>query len=191
MAPPAHAAKNRFLAQAELVDERMKAFDHKVADMLVSDRDVFAARSTAIMERCDELKAHIIEWPEVEIGTANAVEDLSASVDTLEADFYAASEANADRYRSAVDRQLRAWRSRTDRLRLQSALATMELRDELEDIGHRLTDAREGVLVELRNAADDAKDVVIDLRVDVEEVLVDVRHAVERAAGALTPSSKD
>lgn len=180
--------RDQLLAQIELAQDRLRDLKGELADLSTEGRAAASAQIENIGARCGALREQIQERPEVQIGTATAVEDLSDAVDTLEADLDASGEAERDRYRSTVDRQLRAWRGRAERLRLQASLGTMDARDDLEHAVKRVTDARAAVLVELREAAHDARDVVVDLRNNVEEVLVDVRHAVERAADALTHS---
>lgn len=180
-----HQTRDHLLADVELATSRLHRFENDLADLAPSDREPFAHQLAVLTTRCGELKEQIMAWPEIKIGTAGALEDLGAAIDALEADFDAAQHGEPAGYRSAVDRQLRAWRSRSDRLRLQGALASMDVRDDLDEVGNRLANARAGVLLELRDATADAKDVVVDLRNDVEEVLVDLRRAIERAAEAL------
>ena len=66
------------------------------------------------------------------------------------ADLDAAASEESEGYRAVLDRQLRSWRARTEHLRLQSALGSMGIRDDLEELGTRLNRARSGALVELQ-----------------------------------------
>lgn len=185
MATSTDQVRDRLLAQVELAQHRVERFREHVVAAAPETRRTFAEQGRRLGDRCTLLADELRRSVTIEVGIATAVDDLGSAVDTLEADFEATSEADAVAYRSAVDRQLRAWRTRTDQLRVQTALGAMELRDELEGVGDRLSEARSGVLFELRQAADDTREVVVDLRDDVENVLVDVRHAVERAVDAL------
>ena len=168
------------LSMARLTDLR----DHLTASP-AELREAFEDRVAQISHGAEDLADEVREWVQVRVGTPSAVEDLTHAVDTLEADLDAAGDAETGNYRARLDRQLRAWRARADHLRIQEALAEMELRDELEGIGSRLSAARSSALVELRGTADDAREVAVDLRDDLEEVLHDVRRVVERAAAAL------
>ncbi len=180
------SVKDQLLSQVELVRHRLDWYRDGLVDAAEHTQEAFDESAGRIQERCDELSDAITERSAVDEGTASAVHDLGSAVDTLEADTEAASETMVAGYWRAVDRQARAWRSRADQLRLRSALGGMEMRDELADAGSRLDAARAGVIVELRNAAGDTRDLLVDVRDDVEEVLVDVRHLVERFADALT-----
>lgn len=115
-----------------------------------------------------------------------AVEDLGAAVDALDADLSAIQADEPAGYEEAIDRQVRAWRTRIDRLWLHGHLASMEAQDELEALAQRLEDVRAHVLGDLHDTARDARATVTDLRSDMEKVLVDVRKAVEDASAALT-----
>ncbi len=178
-----HPAHDQLLAQINLSRRRLGWFAEGMADRAETDRARFAAQVASLSERADQLALRVTSWPEVEIGVATAVEDLSASVDTLEAD--AAAALGPERYDTALDRQVRWWLSRVDRLRLQGALAAMDATDDLNRLTHRLEQARAEALVELERAVGDSSAVVTDLRRDVEKVLVDVRRAVNRASATL------
>jgi ElaB/YqjD/DUF883 family membrane-anchored ribosome-binding protein len=177
--------RDQLIAELDLSMARLTDLRDHLAASPAELRDAFEERVTQMSHRAEELADEVREWVQVRVGTPSAVEDLTYAVDTLEADVDAAGDTGSDGYRARVDRQLRAWRSRVDRLRIQEALAEMELRDELEGIGSRLSAARSSALVELREVADDAREVVADLRDDLEEVLEDVRRVVERAVAAL------
>lgn len=62
----------------------------------------------------------------------------------------------------------------------------MEARDDLDDLNQRLDRVRGEVLVQLHSAVDDSRNLVTDLRADVEDVLGDVRRAVDRVASGLS-----
>jgi hypothetical protein len=182
--------RDQLLADVELASARLRSFDDGLEEVSIKLRYPFQQRHAQIAERCSELKRQIIEWPEVKFGTATAIEELSQALDALDSDFDASKNADPISYRAAVDRQLRAWRSRSDWMKVQSTLASMEIGEDLDEVGQRLTKARAGVLVELHGANEDAKELVVGLRDDIEGVLVDIRHAVERAADALIHSGK-
>lgn len=179
---------DQLLADLELTSSRLQAFDILLDDVKPKTREPFVQQQSRLALRCSELHDQLESRSEVKIETAHAIEDLGAAVDGLEADLDVTRHAVPMNYRAAVDKQLR---SCTDWLRLQGALASMEVRDDLDDVGNRLSHARAGVLVELREAAGDTKHLVTDVRDDVEAILVDIRHAVERAADALMDSTKD
>ncbi len=173
-------------SQVELARHRLDWYREGLLDAAEHTQEAFDESAERIRERCDDISEALADRSEVDTRTAGAVDDLGLAVDTLEADTEASRQTLAAGYRRAVDRQARAWKSRADQLRLQSALGGMDVRDELAAAGHRLDAARAGVLVELRSAADDTRELLVDVRDDVEEVLVDVRHLVERFADALT-----
>ncbi len=177
-------ARDQLLAQINLSKRRLGRFAEGLAGRAETDRARFAPQIAAVADRADQLAQRVTSWHEVEIGIATAVEDLSASVDTLEAD--AAAAFGPESYDTALDRQVRWWRGRLDRLRLQGTLAAMEADDDFERLTHRLEQARAVALVELERATGDSSAVVVDLRRDVENVLGDVRRAVNRASAALT-----
>ena len=185
------SVQDRLLAQLDLAEERLTRFSDRLAEASEKSQQRFSERLDRVTVRVHDLAEQIRQSSVVTVGTETAIEDLGAAVDTLEADLDAVSEAETDRYRSAVDRQLRIWRSRTEHLRLQSSLGAMEIREDLEELGSRLARARSGALVELKRAASDTKEVVVDVRDDLEDVLADVRHAVERVADNLTKESAD
>lgn len=185
------SVQDRLLAQLDLAEDRLSQFSDRLTEASERSQKRFSERMDRVNARCHDLAEQIRSSSVVTVGTETAIEDLGAAVDTLEADLDAVSEAESDRYRSALDRQLRTWRSRTEHLRLQSSLGAMEIREDLEDLGSRLARARSGALVELKRAASDTKEVVVDVRDDLEDVLNDVRHAVERVADNLTKESAD
>lgn len=155
------------------------------ADDAPADGDL-NERVEALVGRCTELDDQLRSWTEVEVGMLTAVEDLGAAVDALDADLSATQADEPAGYEEAIDRQIRAWRTRIDRLRLHGHLASLEAREEFEALARRLDDVRAQVLDDLHGSAKDARATVTDLRADVEKVLVDVRKAVEDAAVALT-----
>lgn len=181
-----HQAHDRLLARVRLTERRLARLGTELSvDDDLPDSEL-SERVEELTGRCGELSDKIRSWSEAQIGVNTAVEDLAAAVDTLETDLLAARATEPAGYAEAIDRQVRAWRTRIDRLRLQGGLASMEARDELEALTNRLEDARATVLDDLQSVVGDAKETVVDLRSDVEQVLVDVRKAVEHAAAALT-----
>jgi len=183
--PNRHEAHDQLLARVNLALRRVL----RLADEIEADHHFreseFAERVADLERRCRDRTDVIRRWTEVEVGAQTAVEDLGAAVDALEADLAAARATEPSDYEEAIDRQIRSWRTRIDRLRLQGALASMESRDELEQLAHRLEDTRTAVLADLQDLVGDAKQTVIDLRNDSETVLVDVRKTVEHAAAKL------
>lgn len=181
-----HQAHDQLLAQVQLTRTRLGQFADRLEALEGDAPPALVEQAESLGERAEAIEKEIASWQEVEVGVPTAVEDLAASVDSLEADLDAAEPAEAAAYEIALDRQVRSWKSRLDRFRLQRALGRMEARDDLEDLSRRLDHVRGEVLVQLQNAVDDSKDLVIDVRDDVEEVLADVRRAVERVAENLT-----
>lgn len=177
---------DQLAAQIDVAEARLAAFLtclDEVSDQSIRRR--LTVRAEGVDRRCSTLRATVGEPTPIPIGTPTAVEDLGATMDTLEADLDAATQVEAGPYKAAADRQARAWRGRTDRLRVQAALGVMELKDDLEGLARRLDHVRASALVELREAVSDARDGVEDVRGDMEEVLGDLRRAVDRAVGAI------
>lgn len=181
-----HEAHDRLLAEILLTRRRLDRLDERLAELGDDADDELAERGAELDRRCETLRENIASWADVEIGVPTAVEDFVAAVDAFESDLEAVGQHDAESYEIAVDRQVRTWRARLERLRIQGALGAMEARDEVDDLTHRLDRVRGDVLVQLQNALGDARDLVTDLRSDVEEVLADVRRAVEKAAADLT-----
>jgi len=181
--------QDRLLAQLELAEERLDRFAAQLDKASERSQERFSEQLERVLARSHSLADQVRNVSPVSDTTEAAVEDVNAAVDTLEADLDAAGSDATERYRAVVDRQLRSWRARTEHLRLQSALGSMEVRQDLEELGTRLNRARSGALVELQRAARDSRDVVVDVRDDLEHVLTDVRHAVERVADSLTHES--
>ena len=179
-----HPAHDRLRADLKLIDRRIDAMAASLTEMDV-DATSYLDRLSGIGDQLQGLRDNVDEWEEVEIGVVTRAARLSEDLDSLEADIRAGFESFLPAYEIAMDQQVRTWKSRLDNVRLQGVLGSMELRDELEGLSERLEQARAGVMLELQNAVDDSGDVVVDLRNDLEEVLVDVRHALERAYGAL------
>lgn len=180
---------DELVAELELVIGRLEEFRDRATDAPLDVRARFEEQVSALSTRAEELSDRIRSWVEGRTGSAAEVDDLTNAVDALEADLAAVEAGDRMSYRTRLDRQLRTWRARVDHLRLQESLGQMELRDELDAAGSRLGAARSRALVELRGTSADAKDVVIDLRDDVEDLLRDVRRVIERAADALRGSS--
>ena len=180
------STSERLLAQLELIASRLDRLADTTMGLAADSQEVFRERMWFMTRRCEELSDAVEHGHDEAPGTAGAIDDLSSAVDTLEADIGAVREEEAVGYRAAVDRQLRAWKSRVESLRLQEALAGMEIRDELGPLGDQVSDLRHAVLVDLRNVADDARDAVSDVRGTVETLLSEVRKAVEDAAASLT-----
>jgi ElaB/YqjD/DUF883 family membrane-anchored ribosome-binding protein len=192
MTTPTHrSVRDQLVAEIELVSERLETLQSRIAAESVEVRDRFEGRTRQIAERAERLAATTKDWMAVKIGSAGAIEDLGDAVDAIEADLDAARETTAANYRSRLDRQLRVWRSRAERLRVQEALAELELRDDLGAVSGRLRDARARALVELRRTGADAKETVIDLRGDLDELLDDARRVVDRAVDALIEGDRD
>ncbi len=177
--------RDHLLTEVDLVKERLDRFFARAAEVPSDARAALEQRGDRVGARAEALAARIREWVELQVGTSSAVEDLGEAVDTLEADLDAVEGVESGTYGSLVDRQIRLWTRRLQHLRVKEALGVMELQDELTQLESRLAAARTEVLIELRRTAADAREVVVDLREDVEEVLVDVRNAVERAADVL------
>lgn len=181
-----HQAHDRLLAHATRIEQRLADLGARIDELDEQDRAVVGAEREALASRCQDLVAEIRSWTDVEVGVTTAVENLEAAVDTLEADVEALEPAEPQGGRLAMDRQVRAWKRRVEWLRLQGVLGGMEARDDLDDLSRRLDRVRGDVLVELQSAAEDSKMTIVDLRRDVEKVLVDVRRAVARTASGLT-----
>ena len=177
---------DQLAAQIDLAEARLAAF-RSCLDGVVDDgtRHRLEARASGVSHRCTALRTIVRHSDVIPIGTPIAVEDLAATLDTLEADLDAASQKEPSLYLAAADRQARAWRGRTDRLRVQAALGIMEMKDDLEHLVRRLEHVRAAVLVELRDAAGDARGGGEVLRADMEAVVGDVRRAVDRAVDAI------
>jgi len=177
---------DQLAAQIDLAEARLAAL-RSCLDGAVDDgtRRRLEARATGISDRCTALRTTVRHADVIPIGTPTAVEDLAATLDTLEADLDAAIQNESSLSMAAADRQARAWRGRTDRLRVQAALGIMEMKDDLERLVRRLKHVRAAVLVELRDAAGDARGGVEELRADMEAVIGDVRRAVDRAVDAI------
>ncbi len=175
-----HQAHDRLLAHVRRTQQRLDALSGRIDALDEQDRSAVGPEHAALTTRCEDLTEEIRSWTEVEVGLPTAVEDLEAALDTLEADLEALEPAETRDRQLAIDRQVRAWKRRVEWLRLQGTLGTMEARDDLEGLINRLDGVRGDVLVELQAAAEDSKTAVVDLRRDVEKVLVDVRRAVNR-----------
>ena len=177
-----HEVRDRLLADVSLMSKRLGALNERVADL--DDKASAALRDDhrELGDRCRALDDELRARSDVEAGLATAVAEVSDAVDALEADLDARGDTDASAYELAVDRQVRAWRARIDRLRLHYALGALEARDELHDLGQRLDHARGAVLVELQQATGDTREAVGELRDDVEEVLEDIRNVVRATA---------
>ncbi|MFW2382431.1 MAG: hypothetical protein ACN4GZ_11790 [Acidimicrobiales bacterium] len=180
-----HEAHDRLQADLRLLERRIRELGARIAgwtgDIVAHYSDRLEELSNTLHELSDDVDA----WEEVEVGKPTRVTHLSEEIDSLEADFRAATEEHAPDYELAMDHQLRNWRSRLDAVRLQGVLGSMELRDDLEELVRRLDTARAGALIELQDVVDDGGGAVVDLRDDIEEVLIDVRHGLERAYTAI------
>lgn len=185
MATSDDTMREQIAAEIELVGERLEALRRRVADDATDLRTHFRARADQISDRAGALASTATDSEPIGNGIASAVGDLGDAVDAMEADLDAADHSSTDAFRSAIDRRLRVWRARAERLQLQEALAEMEIRDELGIVADRLHTARARALVELRRTGADAKETVIDLRSDLEELMDDARHVIERAVDAL------
>ena len=183
-----HEAHDRLLADLTLLDRRTSAFAARLESTETADE--FTERLTTISGRVTNLLDRVDDWGDVEVGTPTEARHLSEDLDVLESDFKASTEFYAPDYEVAMDQQVRAWKARLDALRLQGALASMELKDELAGLADRLEHARAGVLIELQNAVGDSGDMVVDVRDDLEEVLIDVRRGLENAYDAVFDRSE-
>ncbi len=183
-----HEAHDRLLADLTLLDRRIGAFAARLESTETADE--FTERLTTISGRVTNLLDRVDDWGDVEVGTPTEARHLSEDLDVLESDFKASTEIYAPDYEVAMDQQVRAWKARLDALRLQGALASMELKDELAGLADRLEHARAGVLIELQNAVGDSGDMVVDVRDDLEGVLVDVRRGLENAYDAVFDRSE-
>lgn len=175
----------RLVAQIEVAEHRLRAFRAHLDDADDETRARLLDRADGFEERCARLRTTLSDVRPVPIGTPTAVQDLGAAMDTLEADRDAAIEAEPVAYLAAVDRQARAWQSRTDRLRVQASLGVMELKDDFEALARRLDHVRAAAMVELNEVADDTRHAVEDLRDDMEQVVNDIRRAIDRAVDAI------
>ncbi len=180
-----HKAHDRIQADLKLLERRVQELGSRIAGWTGDVTRQYAERLEGLSASLRDLSKDLDDWEEVEIGTPTKVGHLSDEVDSLEADFRAATEDHAPDYELAMDQQVRNWKSRLDAVRLKGALGSMELQDELEELGHRLDHARAGAMIELQKAMDEGSGVAVDLRDDVEEVLIDVRHALEKAYTSL------
>lgn len=176
-----HKAHDRLLADVKLLRKRLRSLTQRIDRLEPEVASTVTADHRELIGRCDELTEELTSWKEVEIGVTTAVADLADAVDAMEADLDARLGTDAASYELAVDRQVRVWRARIDRLRLQGALGALEARDELQGLSHRLDRARGDVLVELQSVAGDTRGIVTELRDDVEDVLEDIRDAVRKA----------
>lgn len=189
--PTQDSQRDRMVAEVDLVRERLETLQSRIVAGSTDLRERFEGRTRQVAERADQLAANTKDWMAVKVGSLGAIEDLGDAVDAIEADLDAALGTGTADYRSRVDRQLRVWRSRADRLRVQEALAELELRDELASVSGRLRDARAQALVELRRTGTDAKETVIELRDDLDRLLHDARRVVDRAVDALMERDRD
>lgn len=180
-----HDAHDRLLNRVRLTERRLGRLSAEVAADETLAESELSARVDGLTDRCTELADRLRSWTEVEVGVLTAVEDLGGAVDAFEADLSAARADEPAGYEEAVDRQVRTWRTRIDRLRLHGHLATMEAHDELEALTQRLEGVRATALDGLHDTAEDARTTVTDLRSDVEKVLADVRKVIEDAAAGL------
>ena len=180
-----HQAHDRLLADLKLLDRRIGEFSDRLRRWSNEAESEYTDRLKTISQRVTDLLDRVDDWGDVEVGTPTEARHLSEDLDALETDFTAASEFHAPAYEKAMDQQVRAWKSRLDALRVQGALASMELRDELAGLSDRLEHARAGVLIELQNAVGDSGDLVVDVRNDLGEVLIDVRRGLEQAYSAV------
>ncbi len=176
-----HKAHDRLQADLKLLERRIQELGSRIADWTGELAGHYSERLEALSTTLHELSDDIDAWDEVEIGKPTRISHLSEEVDSLEGDFRAAIEDHAPSYELAMDQQVRNWKSRLDAVRLQGVLGSMELRDELGELVDRLEHVRGGAMIELQNAIDEGGGAVVDLRDDLEEVLVDVRRGLEKA----------
>ena len=177
-----HNAHDRVLADVQLIRRRLQKVGQRIDQRQDGTDDHLTGAHDSLVEHCDELEERIRSWKDLEVGVTGPVADLAGAVDALESDLDALDPTKPEDYELAVDRQVRAWRTRIDRLRLQSSLAAMGARDDLDDLSQRLDRVRGDVLVELQNTLGDTKELVGNIRTGVEDVLGDVRRAVGKIA---------
>ena len=180
------ALAEQLAAEIELIEDRLEEVRGHIREAAADLRERFEKRGDAIEERAEWFQASTREWLSDPYLLSTVTEDLSHAVDALAADLDAAKETDASSLRAAMDRQLRTWRGRAERLRVQEALAEMEVRDDLASVSDRLRHARAQALVDLRKTEADAKETALDLRDDLEDLVEDVRRVVDRAVHALT-----
>ncbi|MFT5201134.1 MAG: hypothetical protein ACI9C1_000502 [Candidatus Aldehydirespiratoraceae bacterium] len=189
--PTKESIRDQMVAEVEFVNDRLDQIRARISAESADVRARFDERAAQVSDRAEKLASSTKEWMAVKIGTASAVEDLGDAIDAIEVDLDVAEETDANAYRSALDRQLRVWRSRADRLRVHEALAEMEVREDLANVSGRLIAARTRALTELRRTRHDAKGTMADLREDLEELMADARHVIERAADAIVRRDDD
>lgn len=186
MSTSSEALAEQLAAEIELVEERLEGVRARIREAAADLREKFEERADAIDARAEWFRASTAEWLSDPYLLSTVAEDLSHAVDALSADLETALETDAASLRARMDQQLRTWRARAERLRLQEALAEMEIRDDLASVSDRLRHARARALVDLRRTGEDAKGAAVDLRDDLEELVDDVRRVVDRAVHALT-----
>ncbi|MCP4959222.1 MAG: hypothetical protein GY925_08150 [Actinomycetia bacterium] len=184
-----HPAHDRLLAEMQLIEKRLAGLGDRLESVPEQVLVEVSELHVELSGRCAELAEEVRSWVEVEVGVPSGVADLASDVDALESDIEALTSSERADYELLMDRQVRAWRGRIDRLRLQGALGAMEARDDVDALSQRLDRVRGDVLVELQAAAGSAGDLVTDLRDDVEAVLSDIRRAVRKATKDLTERS--
>ncbi len=177
--------RDRQVAEVAFVGGRLDEVRRRLAGAPDEVRALFGEHLDRAERRGEDLSDEVVAWDGVEVGNQTRLDDLAAEVDTLEADLDAALAPDTDSYRAAMDRQLRVWRARSDRLNVQAELGSMELRDGLESAARRLDEVRGAVLVGITRAGDDISTVVVDMRRDVGAVITDVRRTIERTVDAL------
>lgn len=175
-----HAIQDRILAEVRLIERRLRTLGRRLGQQAVETEADLVEQHAELITHWEGLHQQVSSCGEAELSVSSAVGDLAAAVDALESDLAALDQTEPSEYELAVDRQVRAWRTTLDRLRLQSSLAAMEARDELDGASYRLDRVRGDVLVELQNILGDTKKLVVDLRSDVEDVLGGVRQAVRK-----------
>lgn len=191
MSSATEALSEQLAAEIELIEHRLEDVQARIAESSEAVQQKFDARAKAIWVRAEQFRTSTHEWLNDPYLSSTAAEDLSHAVDALAADLDAAIETNADAFRAVVDRQLRTWRTRAERLRVQEALAEMEIRDELSHVSDRLRSARADALVQLRHVGGEAKDAAQDFWDDLEDLIDDVRDVVDRAVDSLTDGEDD
>jgi hypothetical protein len=83
---------DRLLAQVELAQTRLETFQSNIARTSSDMRSAFSGQVDRVAQRRADLASQIREFPDLKVGTSTAVDDLSAAIDTLEADIDAAGE---------------------------------------------------------------------------------------------------
>jgi len=111
------------------------------------------------------------------------IHQLDAEVALLNSELRSELATTVDDYRAAAREQLLAWRSRLDELRVQAALARMEIRDDVDAALDRMEGHYHDAAHHLHTAG--PQTVLAALRQKVRRLLGDVRDAAAAASDGL------